>query len=298
MTREARDRLRLVPPIRRARGYRLYTADGRRFLDFWQADGRAILGHRGAGIVTELKRTLDRGVLASFPSSDERRLTRALGRLFEGVQTVGSCDPDFAVGVFATRERALAAIARTATGRVRCAREAETAPFLPLEPEPLRDAVNGESPVVLWRPFVSDRRAVPGGWPLNQADEHPFVIPVLPSGGLVEAEVVIGSRESGIDEHGEVIPAPVLALLARAADALVSSRERPVLRLPGFSAVGPYQIAEPRADYDRLYRGFLAAGIVLNPDARGPSIVPEELSDGERASLTRVAARLEGAIGS
>jgi glutamate-1-semialdehyde aminotransferase len=53
-----------IPPIRRARGFRLYDGAGRRYLDLWQADGNAILGHRGAGMVTAVKAALDRGLAA------------------------------------------------------------------------------------------------------------------------------------------------------------------------------------------------------------------------------------------
>jgi 4-aminobutyrate aminotransferase-like enzyme len=31
----------LLPKVRRARGYRLYGEDGRRYLDLWQGGGRA-----------------------------------------------------------------------------------------------------------------------------------------------------------------------------------------------------------------------------------------------------------------
>ena len=36
-----------IPPIRRARGYRLYDHRGRRYLDLWQNGGHSLLGHRG-----------------------------------------------------------------------------------------------------------------------------------------------------------------------------------------------------------------------------------------------------------
>lgn len=50
-----------VPLIRRARGYFLYTPDGRRFLDFYQDNGRAVLGHRSSGMQQVIKSTVSKG---------------------------------------------------------------------------------------------------------------------------------------------------------------------------------------------------------------------------------------------
>jgi hypothetical protein len=76
--------LRLVPRIKRARGWRLYTEDGKRLVDLWQYGGKALLGHKPANIVRDIKNSAEKGLFAPFNSACEGRLERALARLFPG----------------------------------------------------------------------------------------------------------------------------------------------------------------------------------------------------------------------
>jgi len=73
----------LVPPIRRARGYRLYTADGRRLVDLWQDGGKALLGHTVPQLLNLLKDTASRGLFAPLPYPGAlQKLERTVERLF------------------------------------------------------------------------------------------------------------------------------------------------------------------------------------------------------------------------
>jgi hypothetical protein len=74
----AGSRLRRLPPIRRARLWRLYAEDGARYLDFWMDKGRSILGAKGTGIGTAAKAAIDMGLTRPFPSVRERRLEKTL----------------------------------------------------------------------------------------------------------------------------------------------------------------------------------------------------------------------------
>jgi hypothetical protein len=76
--------LRLLPPIRRAREYRLYAEGNRRFLDLWQYGGRAVMGHNPPGVLRELKNTAERGLFAPLPGHLEGRFIKALSHLFPG----------------------------------------------------------------------------------------------------------------------------------------------------------------------------------------------------------------------
>ena len=97
-----RDRLRRLPPIRRARLWRLYAEDGRRFLDFWMDDGRSILGAKGTGIGTTAKAALDTGLTRPFPSIRESRLEKDIHERY----------PDYpAIRFFRDEARATAAAA-------------------------------------------------------------------------------------------------------------------------------------------------------------------------------------------
>jgi hypothetical protein len=75
--------LEMLPPIERLRGFRLYGG-GRRFVDLWQCGGAAILGHKPANVVHDLKNDAERGLFAPLPSTAGRRFTKALERLFPG----------------------------------------------------------------------------------------------------------------------------------------------------------------------------------------------------------------------
>ncbi len=267
---DARDRLCRLPKIRRAREFRLYTADGRRIIDLWQAGGRAILGHRGGGVVSAVKRVLDRGVLTPFPSVQERRLEQALGRLFPEL-------PAARVAVFGSEERAIAALSRA------LAVPAEAC--LPAEPTSCAaagfaaPASDNRPDIWYWRPFL----------PIHERWEHIIrssaIIPVLPDGGLFPVQPVVFSRELELDLKSDLVPEPALAALTAAVHALASAHERRLLAVDGFTGIGPYLVPDTTDGYDRLFDGCLDAGVLISPDPAVPSIVPGVFSDGERAQI-------------
>jgi hypothetical protein len=71
-----------MPLIKRARGFRLYTQNGAWLTDLWQCGGAAVLGHKPAHVVRELKNTAECGLLAPLPSIYEKRLLKVLPLLF------------------------------------------------------------------------------------------------------------------------------------------------------------------------------------------------------------------------
>ena len=73
-----------LPPgriVRRAREWRLYDQAGDRYVDFWQADGAAFLGHRPPGLARTVEAEIDRGLWSALPTPWPRRLRAALHRL-------------------------------------------------------------------------------------------------------------------------------------------------------------------------------------------------------------------------
>ncbi len=277
--------LTLLPRIRRARGYRLYTPDGRRLIDCYQDAGRAILGHRAAGLIRDTKAAIERGCLVPLPSAQAHRARQAIVRL------LAVCDirvEEAQVGLYATRAHADAALAgagMAVAGRSQAVRDLAD-PDLPAD----------AGPVVVWRPFLRDRDAIAG-----RCDA---IVPTVPCPSFFSVvPVVFRRRRAG---EAALLPEAILRAVASSADALVrtlrdaptesgDARSRPPL-MPGFRAVGPYlwPVATPaeldRPDwYRNRFESFLRAGIVISPDARCPSIVPGELSDGERKLLERAA---------
>lgn len=76
--------LRSMPPVLRARGFRLYTRDGKRLVDLWQNGGAAVLGHTPPFLLRELKNTASRGLFAPLPHFLEQRFIKALSLLVPG----------------------------------------------------------------------------------------------------------------------------------------------------------------------------------------------------------------------
>ncbi|MCE5255377.1 MAG: hypothetical protein LLF89_00855 [Spirochaetaceae bacterium] len=76
--------LRKLPPIRRARNWRLYGTNGKRYIDLYADAGRAIMGYsRGRG-ARETKDLLDKGLVAAYPSTQKTRFEKALAKRFPG----------------------------------------------------------------------------------------------------------------------------------------------------------------------------------------------------------------------
>ena len=80
--------LNLLPPLRRARGDRLYGPDQRHWVDLWKQDGAWLLGHRPEGAAREWKNQVDKGLATWAPSVWPRRLELLVRRLVPGVAAV------------------------------------------------------------------------------------------------------------------------------------------------------------------------------------------------------------------
>lgn len=68
----------LIPAIRRARGWRLYTENGRRLLDFCQDQGRGVMGWKADGATRLAKALMDKALTAPYPSVWQKRLEKAV----------------------------------------------------------------------------------------------------------------------------------------------------------------------------------------------------------------------------
>lgn len=68
--------------IKRARGHRLYTTEGKKILDLSMDMGRAVLGHRPNGLSLAIKNVIERGLYARYDNIYEHRLTKELKKRF------------------------------------------------------------------------------------------------------------------------------------------------------------------------------------------------------------------------
>ncbi len=278
-----------IPPIRRARGYRLYADGGVRYLDLWQFDGRAILGHAPQRVRRAFDNVLARGQAGSLPGRWAHRLTRALTGL------TGRAGP---WQLFSAAEAVHMQLDR-AYGRAGW-RIAD-----PLQPE--RDAeVPGITRVELFRPLLSN--------PVSVASDGPLLLPVPVMVGSGVYALVLPDTEAreapvfpDLPGMGALPGEPLLAAATRAVYDVVESATvvEEALRQhhrvcaafdasPNWHRQGLYlRFSGTAAGYERVFARFLGAHVVLSPEARGASIIPQELSAGEQALLVRLAGETE-----
>ena len=271
----------VVPPVRRARDYRLYTEDGRRLLDLYLDAGGALLGHRPELVGRALKNVAGRGLLGNLPSSYPARLRRLLRRALPGHAWFG-----------------IAATADDALGLLRGRLGDALAPPLQVA-DPLSEPNWRQAPVAWWRPLCGEQPAG-GEWlahgPAALLHRLPFAVGAGP--------VTVSTRHGG---SGACVGAPHVSplLLAGAAAALRrllrTATERSSVAsawprtAPGWRRSGVYVMAEyPRRRHEGVFAAFLAAGVLLNPRYPGPSILPAPVSPGEAALLRRLFATHPG----
>jgi len=259
------DLLRLLPPIRRTRGNRLYAADGRRFLDLWLDDGRGILGHRDRLTRTAASNAADKGLLRPYPGLYDARLAKAVSAAWPGFGTVR---------VFESDERAVAAAARA--GALLSGREPGASP--------------NERPY-LARPFApvpADRDLVMPRLPCPR----PFAPACLAARDGSPAAAALAA------EPGDLVPALTCLAAARGLASLESAAadgydetlwKRFDRRMAAFfEREGPYLHAKaPAGRYEAFFRAALAGGALVSPEPGSPSIVPPEFDDGELVKLAR-----------
>ncbi|MDR3130857.1 MAG: hypothetical protein LBU18_04855 [Treponema sp.] len=276
--------LRSLPRIRRARAFRLYAEDGRRFIDLWQYGGRAVLGHTPSGVLLELKNAAARGLFAPFPGCYEGRLVKALSRIFPGKAV--RLYPDEAA-----LRRALALAGYDAGSPF--PDPAFAAASRPARPEVCRAS---EKPApILWRPFLeNEAEAEPASPPASP------LVPVMPLAlaGAPQVLILDNAMETAFPVSGQDCISPaVLAAAARSVwDLIAAAPERGALKFPRIrKALGKSEWrrrgvyltrdTEDEESWAGLFRRFLEKGFLLPPSSRSPLILPGELSPGEEAAL-------------
>jgi hypothetical protein len=276
-----------IPRIRRARGYRLYDIDGRRYLDLYR-DG-ALLGHREAGVITIMKSILSQGLSTSLPTAWEGRLRSLIRTMLSDWTAACLCG---------SPESAL-----MAAGRV-----LGTALSWNDVWDPALSAAPDSPPrVALWRPLLP---VMPGTGVLL------LQLPVTICGAPMP--VCFVESGAGIAPDSDLLPGFILAAAVRGLAALARSELREVPRKGGIPSAaspvpdndilacaidrtrawkrrGPYVRAVfAEGDYPRVHKEFLRAGVLLFPGYPGPSVLPGECSPGESRLLADLFAGIPG----
>ncbi|GHU25484.1 hypothetical protein FACS1894164_14960 [Spirochaetia bacterium] len=244
-----------LPTIVRARAFYVYTDKGRRLLDLWQAGGKALLGHKPAFMVRELKNAAERGLFSPFPHPAEGRFRKALGQLFPGKE----------FRYFSNMERLQTAL--------------QKAGF----PDPCADPAyrKPDSHVSLWRPFVEEPNTrilipvlpCPFGPAVAAFDpEIPF-----PESDSIAPFILVATTRSLYDFFA-VAPDREKVHYNKIEKALTESH---------WHRRGLYLHYES-GNYETLFSTFLAENFLLAPDPDQPLILPPGLSPGEEKKLAQL----------
>jgi len=257
--------LRLLPPVRRARGYHLYGAGGERFLDLWQEDGRGVLGAKGFALGTLAKDEIDRGILA--PLGDRSAETRLSGEIL-------SILPEYkAVRIFQSEAQACARLAAAGGLGAQVHEPARIRPFSEFERGYVRGTAGSPALFILPCPAFLSPAALLFS---SEKEASAFVSDLL-------APVQLKAGYKALREFR--------AYRAKFSEEIWKSTDRYTADL--FDRSGPLlyprgHCAEPLC-YAELFRSALAAGILLSPSPERPSIIPGEFSPGELKKLTKLA---------
>ena len=248
--------MKKIPEINRARGYFLYTADGKRYLDMALDRGRLIMGHRQKGYGQAMKNVIDKGILPGFPSPYAHRLKQAVRRL------VGS---ECFVYLFKSEEKAWEVLGS-------------------ITPDPMNDPIKGspvfgdellelsELPVVISLPIplAFTPGVVVSKSELKLADEP--VSPVILAGAVRAVYNLIAFQKEVNYSDWEK------------AGLLEACGDKWRIELPYI-----YPLCG-REQYSAVWDTFFEAGIILSYDYDKPSVLPPygELSDGSRKKLLKL----------
>lgn len=258
-----------MPLVVRAREYHLYDRSGRRYLDFFQNHGRAILGHRPEGMLRAMKGTASRGLVAEYPSVHRGRLETIVEQLLPGFH---------AVRLYSELRYAKDVLRRVFGSDGASLAIADPALF---DPSP-GDAVS------FWRPFLVD---------VGITAE--VLIPVLPFPGSFVCEVVCVKDMALADRlpPSDPVSPLVLDLLVKASGALLGigdeerkrfQQENPLRGLVARTC-GPYcATGMDESEFRRFHAAALEAGVLLPPGPDVPIIVPPVRTEGEVAPFLRV----------
>ncbi|GHV28462.1 hypothetical protein AGMMS4952_12170 [Spirochaetia bacterium] len=299
--------LRLVPPILRARDFRLYTRDGRRMVDLWQYGGAAILGHTPAGLLRSLKNTAERGLFAPLPHPQENRFLKALSSLF----AMGS--PESPGLTFRLYRSDTALCHALISGG--CFVPVDTPfpdPAIPLAsktstPTPAEPPSPIGSTPLLWRPFMD--MALPNDRPLIPVLPLPWpdaprvlALPQAPASALPvdlppgQEPALSRGRESAAFPPSEIISPLALTAATRSVyDLIAATPARGRVRYPRIEAaltkstwrrqgIYLYCDADDKA-YTDIFKQFLEQGFLIPPTQGLPLILPGVLSAGEETKL-------------
>lgn len=264
-----------MPIIVRARGFRLYDKRGRRYIDLYQNNGRAVLGHRPDGFNQVMKSTASRGLFAEYPSIFDGRLEKILKLMFTDYSKFR---------IYANRERTMEALSQALGRQVKGSRITDPA---------MTDETDEK--LMYWRPFIPEQQVKPD-----------LLLPIFPFPGSF-APYVVCVRDVDLLQKmpaSDMVSPFLLDGLIKSISSLIRSMHSPTGSGSEFQRLvdilewdrrGPYinTRLEPVA-YAEVFKKALEQGVLLPPGENYPIIIPREFSDGEIQGVLRFVRMLNG----
>ena len=250
--------LRLLPPVLRARDYHLYLNAGQRLTDLWLMGGRAILGHKPARVVNELKNSAERGLFVPFPHPAEKRFFKVLAEIFPGYKyrlynDIGS----------------LCRVLKTI----------------------VTNAANSKS-ILLWRPFLENS----GKETANAKIIIPILPWPQAPAVLVLDESLDTSFPAG-DLIAPVLLAPATRALynlvaeIKNKDSMFYKTKYKIIDKKQLKRRGIYLSLAKDIDtetYKNIFKSFLKGGFLIPPSMHEPVILPPLMTPGEESQLAKL----------
>jgi len=238
----------ILPVIKRSREYFLYDINGKRYLDLFQDEGRAILGHRIDGMTGVIKSTAARGLTAAYPSIYSNRIEKQLKLLFPFV-------PDFSI--YSNIERALSAISKSENKII--------------DRNDIIDFPVKSEGYAYWRPFIGTNL----DW-----QKFKYFIPILPFPGNFGPIVV--ANNTGKELGASDLLSPMICdMLIKSSAALFRVIKKDdcmdwsVFESPIWDRNGPYlRFKLANSDYLSLFKKALDKMVLLPPNPLIPGIIP------------------------
>jgi hypothetical protein len=262
-TNSGQSLLKQIPVIVRARGFRLYTQNGKRLIDLWQNGGAAVFGHTPPNILRELKNTASRGLYAPFPHFTENRYIKALLKIF----------PEYSFRLYAAPPPELTALFDSGIAKL-------WRPFL--DPNSPFAVTQEKSSILI--PVLPGiqlwRGELPLGLCVAAAKSEEQLAQLPPSDTLSPVLLAIAAR--GIHD--------LLASPQRAKPSLPRT-EKALQKTSVWQRQGIYLTLKEKPlpeTWETMFHQFLEAGFLLPPTPLQPVILPGELSDGEDKKLAEL----------
>jgi hypothetical protein len=269
-----------MPQIKRARDYHLYDTKGRRYLDFYQEGGKALLGHKPDRLSVRLKNMVGKGLYASYPGIYESRLQNALTKLL----------PEYRkIRIFGDFADALDYLSKI-TGRNVSKKDIA---------EPVFEAVHG----VNWGSKSKEGGAISWWRPFLMEKFPDIILPILPLPGL-SYPVIVAEKSRKEEFLSQPVSALVLDALCRVVHNLIGfqagvwpeSWKTEAFPIKQFLKNGPYlYFGGTEEEYREVCKAGLETGVVFAPFHPSISIIPAKFDAGElRAFHKKYPIKYEG----